>query len=230
MNKNLLYIIDKYDLFIFDLDDTIFMTERIHNKAWNITLSHYLKKEYSLDFKEYCNIFHSNKSINFISEYLENDLKLNNQLEIREYKNNIYFDLIKENNVNLNEGVEEFINLIIKNNKKFVIVTNTGKDNVDIFINKYDFMKKCDKIYTREMFVNKKPHPECYLKICKDYREYKKIGFEDSLTGVHALNQVDEIDGYFVNNKDYYHFEYIINNYKDIKWINNFNYFLVNNI
>ena len=80
------------------------------------------------------------------------------------------------------------------------------------------------------MFVNKKPHPECYLRICEDYREYKKIGFEDSLTGVHALNQVDEIDGYFVNNKDYSHYEYIINNYKDIKWIDNFNYFLVNNI
>jgi HAD superfamily hydrolase (TIGR01509 family) len=225
MSKNLLDIIDKYDLFIFDLDDTILMTEIIHNKAWNITLSHYLKKEYSLNFKEYCNIFHSNNGINFIPEYLENELKLNNQADVREYKKNIYFNIIKENDVKLNEGVEEFINLIINNNKKFVIVTNTEKENVYIFINKYDFINKCERIYTKEMFVNKKPDPECYLKICEDYKEYKKIGFEDSLTGVHALSQVNEIDGYFVNNKEYSHYEYIINNYKEIKWINNFTLF-----
>jgi len=59
-------IISDYDLFIFDLDDTIFMTEKLHNKAWNITLSHYLNKDFSLDFKKYCSIFHSNKNTDFI--------------------------------------------------------------------------------------------------------------------------------------------------------------------
>ena len=38
-------LIINYDLFIFDLDDTIVMTELFHNKAWNITISKELNKE-----------------------------------------------------------------------------------------------------------------------------------------------------------------------------------------
>ena len=42
----------------------------------------------------------------------------------------------------------------------------------------------------------------------------KMIGFEDSITGIHAMSQVHSIDTVFINNPQYYYYNYINNNYK----------------
>jgi hypothetical protein len=41
----------------------------------------------------------------------------------------------------------------------------------------------------------------------------KMIGFEDSITGIHAITQVKEIDVVFINSKSYPYYDYILNNY-----------------
>jgi beta-phosphoglucomutase-like phosphatase (HAD superfamily) len=214
-------LISIYDLFIFDLDDTIVMTEIFHNKAWNIAISKELNKDYNLDFKEYCSIFHSNKK-DYFKNYLNEMLNINNFLDICCKKNKIFLELIKISIPQLNEGVEDFINKIIKNNKKFIIVSNTSKENIEYFLNMYPILKNCDKYYHKDLFINKKPNPECYLKVCDDYPNMRKIGFEDSITGIEALYNVKEITPYFVNNKEYYHYNYILENYRNINIIENF--------
>jgi beta-phosphoglucomutase-like phosphatase (HAD superfamily) len=214
-------IIRNYDLFIFDLDDTIVMTELFHNKAWNITISKELNKDYNLDFKEYCSIFHSNKK-DYFKNYLNENLNISNFLDVCSKKNKIFLELVNINIPVLNKGVEDFIKKIIENNKKFIIVSNTSKENIEYFLNIYPILKNCDTYYHKDLFINKKPNPECYLKVCDDYPNIKKIGFEDSITGVEALYNVKEITLYFVNNKDYYHYNYILENYKNINVIENF--------
>ena len=72
------------------------------------------------------------------------------------------------------------------------------------------------------MFTFKKPNPECYLLVIKDFPEERKIGFEDSITGLHSLTQVKEIDPIFINNNQYYYYDYIKLNYKNIKIIENY--------
>jgi len=213
-------IIHEYDLFIFDLDDTLVMTERYHNKAWNIALTKELNKVIEFDFKTYCSIFHSNIG-GYFKKYLEDNYGITDFIGICNKKNKIYFDLIKENIPSLNDGVEEFINKIIKNNKKFVIVSNTTLENINFFIEMYPILDNCDAVYHKEMFVNKKPHPECYIMVSNTYKELRKIGFEDSITGLEALYNVKEITPYLVNNTEYYHYDYINKNY-NIKIIENF--------
>ena len=44
-------IINEYDLFIFDLDETLVMTERDHNKAGNIAVTKELNKVIEFDLK-----------------------------------------------------------------------------------------------------------------------------------------------------------------------------------
>jgi len=217
-------LINNYDLFIFDLDDTIVMTEIFHNKAWNIAISNELNKKYNLDFKEYCSIFHSNKT-DYFKNYLKEQLNISNFLDICYKKNKIYLELVSINVPQLNKGIEDFIKKIIKNNKKFVIVSNTSNENIEYFLNIYPILKFCDKYYHKDLFISKKPNPECYLKVCNDYPNIKKIGFEDSITGIQALYNVNEITPFFVNYKEYYHYNYIIENYKNINVIENF-YFL----
>ena len=72
------------------------------------------------------------------------------------------------------------------------------------------------------MMTNKKPNPECYLKVCSDFPNLKKIGFEDSLTGIHALSLVPSIKSVFINSTDYYYYDYINKNYDLLLIINNY--------
>ena len=214
-------LINKYDLFIFDLDDTLVMTELYHNIAWNYAISSEIKKEIKYNFYEYCSIFHSNKK-DYFKKYLKDVFNINNFNDICIKKNNIYYELIKNNIPSLNIGSNEFIKNILSNNKKFVIVTNTNKQNIDFFLEKYPILNNCDKYYHKDLFINKKPDPECYLKVCDDYPNMRKVGFEDSITGLESLYNVKEIASYFVNNNKYFHYNYILENYKNINIIENF--------
>ncbi len=51
------------------------------------------------------------------------------------------------------------------------------------------------------------------------------IGFEDSIAGIHAL-KLSNIDTVFINNSDYYHYNYIIENYNIVKVIIDYNFLI----
>ena len=120
------------------------------------------------------------------------------------------------------KGCEKLINKILENNKKFVIVSNTLKEQIDFFSELFPILKNSTKNYYRELLKNKKPNPECYLKVVEDFPNKKFIGFEDSITGVHAITRVPEILTYYVNNDTYFHHKYILENY-NITHINDYN-------
>ena len=64
-------IILDHELFIFDLDDTLVKTEKLHYIAWKQVL----QLEFEFDF--FISKFHSMKPNN-IQNYLQNDLKIKN--------------------------------------------------------------------------------------------------------------------------------------------------------
>ena len=98
-------------------------------------------------------------------------------------------------------------------NKKFVIVSNSLKQHIDFFSELFPILKNSSKNYYREILVNRKPHPECYLKVISDFPNMKMVGFEDSITGIHSITSAFDIFTYFINTPDYHHYDYIINNY-----------------
>jgi D-arabinose 5-phosphate isomerase GutQ/beta-phosphoglucomutase-like phosphatase (HAD superfamily) len=219
-------ILLEYDLFIFDFDGTLIDTEKYHCIAWNKAL-----KDHSI----------SNNNNNFIELNLKNYLKyfhtldnnnqkvllklmydINNYDDVYNLKQKYYNELIKTENINFINGAENFLNYLIKNNKKFIIVSNTSEKFIEIFKKKYLILNKALKIYTKEYFLNKKPNPECYLKILNEYKYEKKIGFEDSLIGFHALYQVSDIVPVLIYNSDYYYTNHIFDNYKNFIISNNY--------
>ena len=216
-------IINKYDLFIFDLDDTLVKTEHIHYEAWLITLKKFVNEDFFIENDFFFSKFHSLEQ-NSIINYLSLELKLNNVSEVINYKNSLYLDLLRKNinEIEMIDGIEILLNLIVNNNKKFVIVSNSPKNNIDFFLEKFPILKNSSKNYYRELFNFKKPNPECYLMVLKDFPNEKKIGFEDSITGIEALTQVNEIFPVFINNQNYIHYNFIINNYKNIDTIKNY--------
>jgi len=217
-------IINNYDLFIFDLDDTLIKTEKLHYICWINVLQNNLGDSFNIDYKYFCSKFHSNKK-DSIKNYIENDLKINNYIELIDKKNKLYLQLLEQekDNLKLIDGCEELLLNIIKNNKQFVIVSNSLKSNIDFFSNLFPILKQSSKNYYREMFINKKPHPECYLRVLEDFSHIKNIiGFEDSITGIQSMTSVPKIKTVFINTPDYYHYNYIINNYKNLLLIKDY--------
>ena len=216
-------LIDNYDLFIFDLDDTLIKTENYHYVAWLTVLKEVKNDNFNIDFNTFCSKFHSNKENN-IKTYLLDELNITNYDKIIEKKNRLYLEIITKESekIELLEGAFDFLNKIINNNKKFVIVSNSLKNNVDFFTSVFPILQKSSKNYYRELFTNKKPNPECYLKVVDDFPNHKMIGFEDSITGIHAMTLVNSIDTIFINNKNYYYYNFIITNYNINKTIINY--------
>jgi transketolase len=216
-------IINSYDLFIFDLDDTLVATEKYHYKAWMKVLKNKIDVNFSISFEYFCEKFHS-KDPESIKKYLINQLNLENLEELIIEKKNTYLNLLEENKdfLKLIDGAEEFLKLIIKNNKKFVIVSNSFKCNIDFFMEIFPILSYSSKNYYREMFQNKKPNPECYLKVVNDFPNVRMIGFEDSITGIEALTKVKNITPIFINTPNYIYYHFIINNYHELVTIQNF--------
>ena len=211
----------QYDLFIFDFDGTIINSEPHHCKAWEQALSEFKNEYIELTMKEYHKYFHSLKS-----ETAKIVLKILYDIDdydkIYQLKQSKYINIILNENVEFIDGSQSFLKFIIDNNKKFVIVTNTSKKAIEIFKNKYPILNNADKIYTKECFLNKKPNPECYLKVSNDYLSYKKIGFEDSIIGLEALYKVNSITPVLIYDANYFYINEMINNYKNIILLKNF--------
>jgi len=200
-----------YDLFVFDFDGTIMDTEKIHCKAWVDVISN------NIDIQNYQKYFHS-----LIKDYSKHFLHLYYNIKYEDYdhlyklKQDRYEELIKSENIELIKGVYDFLNYLIQYNKKFVIVSNTSKKFIDYYSEKYPILKNAYKIYTKELYIHKKPNPECYLKIVNVFENYKIIGFEDSLVGIHSLYQVKEITPVLIYNENYYYKDLIIEKYNNL--------------
>lgn len=217
----------KYDIFSFDLDDTIIKTENFHYNIWLITLKQVINNEFFITLNEYFTIFHSIKE-NSIQNYLKNDLKIHDYENVIKIKNEKYYKFINENkdSIKMIDGCENFINKIIHHNKKFIIVSNTLKEQIDFFLELFPILKHSTQNYYREILKNKKPNSECYINVINDFPNNKIIGFEDSITGIHALSGAPEITTFYVNTSNYLHHRYILDNY-NVTHINNYNDLLI---
>jgi beta-phosphoglucomutase-like phosphatase (HAD superfamily) len=127
MNK----ILD-YELFIFDFDGTIMDTEYVHCKAWNKAISEITNRSINLTISEFHNYFHqlNNKNIKLLLKTL---FDIEEYDSIYKLKQNYYQKFVEEEDFKLINGIDIFLNMLIDNNKKFVIVTNTSNKFMDIF-------------------------------------------------------------------------------------------------
>lgn len=218
-------LINKYDLFIFDLDDTLVKTENYHYNAWLRVLKNELGNDFHIDFATFISKFHSINP-NSIKFYLQDELKIEDYEIVMQKKNKLYLEIIglEQKNIKMIDGIDNFLHEIIKSNKKFVIVSNSLKSNIEFFSELFPVLKNSSKNYYRELFKNKKPNPECYLKVVEDFPNCRMVGFEDSITGIHAMTQVQNIDTFFINHLEYYYYNYIIENYKINMVIKDYNH------
>ncbi len=191
-------LLEKFDTFIFDLDDTIFDSEKRNIKY---IFEYFRKKNINLD-KEDKNIVFGH-SWQYIYSFLKKKYNLKESIEeINRGVLNIKFQDIKKQPLKLNPGIKEFLNLLKKRKKKIAIVTGScykeavfmlKSVDLDIyFFNKdYPSWKKKYLIFAAGDYKESKPSPEGFLlalKILKSFSS-KTLVFEDSKSGILAAKK-----------------------------------------
>jgi len=194
-----------YDIFIFDFDGTLMDTEKYHHAAWKITLNEYFDCEIDYDIYLHQKYGHALEKDSH-KKWLYYKYGIENYEELYVIKLKNYNKLIHENKVEMINGAQEFLTFILNNNKKFLIVTNTSEQFIKYFKIKFPIIGLAHEIFTKECFIKKKPDPECYFRVAQKYKDYKKIGFEDSLLGLDPLYKITDITPVFIENDELYYY------------------------
>lgn len=92
--------------------------------------------------------------------------------------------------------VKELLDVLKQNGFMLILATNSTQNEISTYsnVNEHmkDYMKFFDLILTKENVVNKKPHPEIYLKVLAYFNASSEecLVFEDSLHGVMSSKNV----------------------------------------
>ena len=178
-------IIIKNDyILLLDLDGTI-ITETIHFHIYQKLLY-----EHNIKFM-YENYLHATNYSN-IKDYVCNNYKLDNKiiekLIIKKRK-----EIVKSNYpIELIDGFSTFLEILLKKNINFVVVTNSPISYVNKVKKTLPILNKITQWITREDYKNPKPNKESYEVAMKKYGNNEKyvIGFENSINGINSLSQV----------------------------------------
>lgn len=171
----------KYKLYLFDLDGTLIDSEKIHWKSYQKSFQKNNVSE--LSFQRYIQLAHS-PDINFKTEYKSN------YQQIYKDKEQYFKDSINE--LELIDGVKDFLNKLFELGKDICIVTHSNNNRIELVKQQIPFLRKIFHWIGYENHYFKKPNPEAYVKAINNF-EYSMeqcIAFEDSLKGYMALEKL----------------------------------------
>ncbi len=190
-----------FNTFIFDLDGVIIDSEYLHFECYKKSLKTVI--DYDLEWEEYCKIHHS-LDYSFDKKFTENFEKIYFEKCVL-YKNKIA-------DIKLVTGFKQFFDILIKYGKNICIVSDTSDEIFNIICKRFEFLKKCNIIITRNMVKKRKPNSYCYLKLLNKLPNYIKnheiIAFEDSYKGWVAASNVI-YNCILVNDKKYIYYDLI---------------------
>ncbi len=176
-------------MFLIDLDGTLIDSDPIHYTAYD----HVFNDEYHTRFgyNEYIELVNTNK----LDEYLMGItgdkfavLKKNKQKELM-------FICTQMMVPGLMPGAREFIKFLVEHKCNYCVVTNTTRENVELFQEIVPELIQLTNWITREDYDKSKPDKECYMKALAKYRRNEDyvIGIENTLCGVKALQGVTSL-------------------------------------
>lgn len=164
----------------FDNDGILVDTEHIYYSATKATLE---KVNFNLTEEIFIEYFLRQGTGVW---HLVNGIDEKRKLELRDNRNQIYTEMLKEKNA-LIENVENIIRQLCKT-YKLGIVTSCIKSNFEIIHKQTGILKYFDFILTREDYSKSKPDPEPYLTALSEaeVEKHEAVIVEDSERGLLA--------------------------------------------
>lgn len=167
--------ISRTNLYLFDLDGTMVITDNIYLDVWNKIFKPYNIEINNSMFDE----FIRGKSDNFVTNFF-----LGKNINVSDMKDELFISMIDR--IQIIPGIIEYLIKIKLNGHKIAIVTNCNKKACNKILEYCSFDKYIDLVVTSSDCLKTKPDPEPYLNAVKYFESNvsKAIIFEDSKPGI----------------------------------------------
>jgi HAD superfamily hydrolase (TIGR01509 family) len=183
--------IHNFQLFLFDFDGLLVNTEEIHYMAYKRMLEG-RGCQLDWDFEQYCQIAHYSSS--GLEERIYERFPQLKESEpswsvLYAEKKQAIIDLVNAGAVQLMPGVSDLLKALMRASISRCVVTHSPDELVTAVRSQHAILQTIPDWFTREHYVQPKPHPECYhMAIGKLAKPNDRIiGFEDTPRGLKAL-------------------------------------------
>ena len=146
--------LQNFDLVVFDLDDTIINSQRLHLQAYIDAVEKYTNRpvnsmlrlmiEQDLDRGADIALSHTDLSQSHIDSIKELKIKI--------------FDLKYRKMVDVNLDARDVINQLVEANIPVSLITNASQKNTDYYLRKFKLERSFDYIITRDTYGTLKPN------------------------------------------------------------------------
>ncbi|MCM1311558.1 MAG: HAD family hydrolase [Bacteroides sp.] len=162
---------------LFDLDGTIFDTEKLYSVFWGG-----IGRKYHPEIEDFDKIIKGTTLTQIYERYFQ-DVQLQQEItrELDEWERNMQYEFVP--------GAQDFIADIRKHGVRCAVVTSSNEKKMQsVCAAVPEFVDMFDKILTAEMFAASKPNPDCYLLGAKVFGADidECVVFEDAFTGLEA--------------------------------------------
>ncbi|MFW6294331.1 MAG: HAD family hydrolase [Halanaerobium sp.] len=172
---------------IFDMDGLMFDTERLSKELWQKLAQEngynldtdFFDQMVGLDLEDTKNAFKEDYGRDFP------------YLELREQKNELLKEYVRENGVPVKEGLMETIDYLKENEYLIAVASSSYKEKIEFYLDSLEIKEKFDYIIGGDEVEKSKPDPEIFLKglnglgVSKD----EALVLEDSAHGILAANR-----------------------------------------
>lgn len=169
---------------IFDMDGTMFDTERLLTVAWDKAAKK-MGVVISPELMEACR----GKSSEAIGKLLKAEFGEDFDYDrICLFKNNIYHEMIKENGVPVKNGLKELLEFLKEQKIPAAVATSTGRVSAEMVLKMAGVYEDLTAFMYGDMLKASKPEPDIFLEAAKKLGQEPKdcVVIEDSISGVLA--------------------------------------------
>ena len=177
------------DYFIFDMDGTIFDTEKIYYETW-LDLAQKNNFTFSIEDKILLSGRKKDESNSYMMEHFSMDEE--RVKKIREDLNDLREKRFEELDYSLKKPyLMELLEFLKKNNKKIALASSSYKKKVDFLVDREGVRDYFDLIITANDIKNGKPDPEIFNLTMEKMGADKNKTYilEDSLSGIRAAKK-----------------------------------------
>ena len=177
-------LMKKIEGIIFDMDGTLFDTERVSFKIWQQVMR---KHGYSMSKEVYISLMgrKRNDANKILLKLYGEDFPLE---KIRAEKEVDMLKFIEEKGVPVKEGAFELLDFLVENRYKVALATSTCRERALSLLKMVGITDRFSVIICGDDVVNSKPDPEIFLKAAEGMKAAPQncVVIEDSPAGIKA--------------------------------------------